>query len=117
MLPTPIAYTYEADTHCPQCAEKRFGLHNNLISGTDSEGNEVGVIAPWDEWHCEDSLVMQTLACATCATVLDTFTPLLDLRHAPNSACTGEPIMDGNKCVECEAVLCSCERGYGHDCE
>ena len=21
----PIAYTYEADTHCPACAEQRFG--------------------------------------------------------------------------------------------
>jgi hypothetical protein len=41
----PIAYTYEADVHCPSCTFKRFPNGE----GTDREGNQVGAIAPWDE--------------------------------------------------------------------
>lgn len=46
----PIAYTYDADTHCPGCALERFGTDDDgWINGTDAEGNPVGAIAPWDE--------------------------------------------------------------------
>ena len=41
----PIGYTYEADVHCPACTRERFPT----TEGVDSEGNEVGAIAPWDE--------------------------------------------------------------------
>ncbi len=59
----PIAYTYEADIHCPDCAEARFGrgpdgFIASLAAPTlpiDREGNLVGAVAPWDEWHsCND---------------------------------------------------------------
>jgi hypothetical protein len=53
----PIAYTYEADIHCPECAEKRFGPGAH---GTDREGNEVGAVAPWDETSPEGE------HCGTC---------------------------------------------------
>jgi hypothetical protein len=49
----PIAYAYEADLHCPPCARKRFGRckeHDQIACCVaDSEGNEPGVLAPWDE--------------------------------------------------------------------
>lgn len=45
----PIAYTYEADVHCPGCARKRFGAALDDPDTVDSEGNTLGVIAPWDE--------------------------------------------------------------------
>lgn len=59
----PIAYTYEAATHCPTCTELRFGVDENRNvpeDATDGEGNGVGVIAPWDtsDWpegiYCDD---------------------------------------------------------------
>ena len=55
--PDPIAYT-EADYHCPDCAEARFGRcpDDGFIACpddplgtahfTDFEGNPVGVVAP-----------------------------------------------------------------------
>lgn len=46
----PIAYTYETDFHCPNCAEDRFGRdEHGDISGEDREGNEVYPVFPWDE--------------------------------------------------------------------
>lgn len=74
----PIAYTYEADTHCPGCALERFGrcpdgwiaCADDPHRVTDREGNTVGVIAPWDEWH-EDGPGRFTLVCGTCSSVID----------------------------------------------
>jgi len=45
-------YTYEADLHCVDHADDRFG--DKLQDGTaeDSEGNPVGAHFTWDE--CED---------------------------------------------------------------
>lgn len=113
----PIAYTYEADTHCPECAEKRFGVNGyGFITGVDSEGNEVGVIAPWDEWYDITYYTDQTLACATCKRTIETYVPAPGVwSHPPNSDCDGETF--GIKCAECEAPLCTCEYAYGHDCE
>lgn len=63
----PEAYTYEADVHCPNCAEKRFGhcdAHGDIACCvTDSEGNEPGAVAPWDEWD-------GTMACSDCGYVI-----------------------------------------------
>lgn len=75
--PDPIAYTYEADYHCPGCAEERFGRSERGFIGedsTDNENNPVGVVAPWDEWqqfNGED----ETLACGTCGTVIEEYRP------------------------------------------
>ena len=60
----PIGYTYEADVHCPHCAEKRFGRSaDGFIAeeSIDSEGNPVGAIFSWDELseegeYCGDCL-------------------------------------------------------------
>jgi hypothetical protein len=53
----PVAYTYEADMHCPECAEKRFGPGAH---GFDHEGNEVGAVAPWEREHVKGE------SCGTC---------------------------------------------------
>ena len=64
----PLAYTYEADHHCYDCTVARFGS----TEGVDREGNEVGAVAPWDEWYNigEGS---QTLACGDCHDELATY--------------------------------------------
>lgn len=62
----PIAYVYEADTHCPPCAEKRFGRsERGFIAehSQDSEGNPVGAYFPWN-WEGD------LLACGTCHEVI-----------------------------------------------
>ena len=60
----PIAYVYDADIHCPTCAEDRFGRDRyGFIAGEgsfDCEGNGVGVVAPWDEVGETD------MYCGTC---------------------------------------------------
>lgn len=57
----PIAYTFEADYHCPACTEERFGRsETGFIAGesTDSEGNAVGVMFSWgvDSDHVESGV-------------------------------------------------------------
>lgn len=70
-MSSPLAYTYEADYHCPICALRRFGKdEDGDITGVDEEGNPVGVLSPWGEWQQftgED----ETLACGTCGEVID----------------------------------------------
>ena len=53
----PIAYVYDADIHCPKCAEY---ASKNLDNAEDSEGNPVGVIFNGDSWEYKDSY------CGTC---------------------------------------------------
>jgi len=64
----PIAYTYEADTHCHNCTVSRFGS----TEGTDSEGNQIGAIFSWDEWY-NVGTGSQTLSCGTCGEEIDTY--------------------------------------------
>lgn len=43
----PVAFTYEADLHCPTCTETRFGRgpHGFIAEdATDTEGNPVGAV-------------------------------------------------------------------------
>lgn len=79
----PIAYTYEADHHCPDCTLERFGAVNGFIAMQDADGispcldrhgNPVAVIAPWDEWE-QFNGESETLACGTCGAILDTYDP------------------------------------------
>ncbi len=70
----PIAYTYEADYHCPRCALARFGRSAAGWIGEgahDSEGNPVGVVAPWDEWTEPSDPRTQVLSCGTCGDEID----------------------------------------------
>ena len=71
----PIAYQYEADLHCPSCAEERFGRgpYGHIAeNSTDREGNPVSIIAPWDEWADVTVAGVHTLECGTCECVIDT---------------------------------------------
>ena len=63
---SPIAYTYEADYHCPDCTTKRFGEE---CEGTDNEGNSVGAVFSWDEWWQLDE-EREHLVCGDCGNVL-----------------------------------------------
>lgn len=86
----PIAYTYEADHHCPECAEARFGRCacgqvacwgdrdecGDTKPAQDSEGNDVGAVAPWDECLCG-------MTCGTCG---EEITPHPDLE--PGESCS-----------------------------
>lgn len=86
----PIAYTYNAEHHCPECTERKFGRcyeghiacghtpTSSWIEVTDDEGNEPGAIAPWDEWHvCSEHLqdfpdYAAVLMCGTCEGTIET---------------------------------------------
>jgi hypothetical protein len=71
----PIAYTYDADTHCPTCAARAFGVDSDgwiPVSAIDSENNPVGALAPWDEWY-DIGYGTQTLTCGTCGSDIDTY--------------------------------------------
>jgi hypothetical protein len=71
----PIAYTYEADYHCPGCAYERFGADEDgwiaAHDERDGEGNPVGVVAPWDEWWEPSEDGPQVLTCGTCGGEID----------------------------------------------
>jgi hypothetical protein len=65
----PIAYTYEADTHCPGCTAERFGTGPGgwiAEEAEDSEGNAVGALFAWDEWCEPREPGPQRLVCGTC---------------------------------------------------
>lgn len=89
----PIAYTYEADAHCPPCAIARFGHepgHNwPPEDARDREGNPVGAIWPWDEFHEPAESGRFTLSCGTCQGTITE----CDHGHAPES-------------IECECESC-----------
>jgi len=58
-MPDVIAYTYEADTHCAECARERFGDALDEPDTQDDEGNPIGAIFSTDE-HPEG------LSCGDC---------------------------------------------------
>lgn len=72
----PIAYTYNADRHCPECAWRKYG--SVLDEAIDDEGNPVGAIAPWDEWHIHSEHLQDfpdtpaVLMCSTCEEIIET---------------------------------------------
>lgn len=68
MTTEPIAYTYEADYHCPDCTAARFGAE---CQGTDSEGNEIHAVFPWDEWWDTSDWASETLICSDCGAEMD----------------------------------------------
>jgi hypothetical protein len=79
----PIAYTYDADYHCPACTEERFGRSERGFiaeDSEDSEGNPVGILSPWDEWWQETS-ECDVLGCSDCHGTIDTV-------HAVTPYCT-----------------------------
>lgn len=67
----PIAYTYEADIHCPDCAVKRFGRDDRGLpvpAGVqDREGNEPGAVFSWTERGGDGT---QGESCGTCGAVI-----------------------------------------------
>jgi len=59
-----IAYTYEADHHCPACAYARFGDALDNADTEDREGNTIGVVFDSDEYPDEG------IYCGDCGGVI-----------------------------------------------
>lgn len=94
----PIAYTYEADTHCPSCAESRFGKcehgfiacpsgdhggpHASGYIATDAEGNDIGAVFQWDD-------TTLGIVCSDCSTVI-VEGPGYDYETGDGGRCVGE---------------------------
>lgn len=76
---SPIAYTYDADTHCPDCAETRFGIcaahSQTACCVADSEGNEPGAIFNWDTGDWDNRPARNVLACGTCHDTIEESDP------------------------------------------
>ena len=93
----PIAYTYEADTHCIPCTVKRFAYFDhtgNVWAGgslvkvdwygvyldqQDNEGNLVHPVFSTDEWQEFDKSFLadnptQYLACGDCHEIIEEYT-------------------------------------------
>ena len=85
-----LAYTYDADTHCIDCTNKKFRAGWPLVSfvnptwsfsifnQVDKGGNFVHALYDIDEWYeLEDWYVqenpIQYLACGTCHGIIDTY--------------------------------------------
>ena len=74
-----IAYTYEADTHCIDCTNKRFGATPTYRIHRDNEGNLIDVVLSIDEWQELDEGFLaenptQYLVCGDCHEIIDTYT-------------------------------------------
>lgn len=128
----PIAYTYDADTHCPPCAELRFGrTPDGFIAGEDADGrpqydawdSPVGAIAPWEEW-CEPSEVgVVTLSCGTCGGIIEQHRhdeaapPCGHFRHWGDGV-IDDGTGDWETCDECGRLVCfdtDCPNGWRWD--
>jgi hypothetical protein len=48
-MPNVIAYAYEAEIHCPDCARERFGDALDEPNTQDDEGNPIGAVFSTDE--------------------------------------------------------------------
>lgn len=58
-----VAYTYEADIHCPNCAYDRFGdsLYNVTPPfPTDREGNDIHAV------YAGDEILLDHSTCGDC---------------------------------------------------
>ncbi len=115
----PIAYTYEADHHCPACAIARFGSGDNGIgadrwppeTARDNEGNPIGAVAPWDEWFEPSEVRVQVLTCADCGRELARYEPF-DLiedearkQGLDDGTAAGSWVIDGNTSTETAAAI------------
>lgn len=128
----PIAYTYEADTHCVKCAIARFGQEPGhpwpADDARDSEGNAIGAIFPWDQWHDVPSSGRYTLVCGTCHVVLDSCehpveSPVQECEPEPDEPCDcdtcgmgPDDLHDLGLCPDCEADLTIAGTEHATDC-
>lgn len=66
-----IGYAYDADYHCPSCAE-RIGA--DKVDWKDSEGNEASALFGDFEWYLNDAYEgkrFATFGCSTCHQVIE----------------------------------------------
>ena len=104
-----IAYTYEADFHCPACARKACALgeldpgdtvrgydeHEIPFDQTDREGNRVHPVFSLDELPCDLSVEAggyTPVTCGDCRAIIKEASPervLTNLRVAADAAARG----------------------------
>ena len=64
-----VGFTWEADLYCADCTQERFGEPADPVSPwldvSDSEGNPVGAVFPFDEFDYRSH-------CGGCHTPIDT---------------------------------------------
>jgi hypothetical protein len=105
----PLAYSFEASWNCPACTRARFGEDENGYppeSARDGEGNPIGAVAPWDEWHEPSEIRVQVLACDTCGRELDRWEPLdaitaeTERQGEVDGRAAGSWLIDGNSTQE-----------------
>jgi hypothetical protein len=130
--PRIIAYTYEADMHCPTCARERFGLSGGVrtndtdpmldyrgvrTDAVDREGNPVTPVFADADW-CGEQYLSHSLECADCQYVMASHSPSFHGFCNCEDGCeTGEcdacgdfrehdepERYDGCSCVNCEAA-------------
>jgi hypothetical protein len=54
-MATIVAYTYDAEYHCPDCAYARFGILLDADSTVDREGNPLYPVASWENIRPDES--------------------------------------------------------------
>jgi hypothetical protein len=101
-----LAYTYEADYHCKECAKVRFGedAHGFVPEDAqDSEGNSVGAVFGDSEWW-NPGEGNQTLSCSDCGRELDYHTEQPDEPEEGDLTTENfcEWFQDGKKVLVCE---------------
>lgn len=74
MTMKPMAFAYDADVHCPDCAVEHFG--GDVLESSegleDSEGNEPHAVFENEEWWQGPAYAeLETLTCGACGTILD----------------------------------------------
>lgn len=69
VMPSIIAWSYEADHHCCDCTEKRFGA-DVPESSRDNEGNPIHPVFSTDEQLSEGEDNRLPLVCGTCRAIV-----------------------------------------------
>jgi hypothetical protein len=106
--PAIIAWTYEADTHCVDCAYERFGDTLGAVDALDREGNEPQPVFSGDEWWEPSDPYCQTLHCGDCGH---------EMAHLCGEAREEEAEYDDDETATCGCDDCVAAEQYtGGDC-
>lgn len=104
-----LGYTYDCDTHCPDCARERFGSDDRGYvpdTATDSEGNFVGAIFDDTEWYDYYATEAQSLYCGTCSELIDEYTsPFVHDEEDEQPSCIDCTLSWANLCPRDRAGL------------
>lgn len=98
-----VAYTYDADWHCVDCAHRRFATDDAPRTipedATDSEGNFPMPVFWDDEWWDRYAEECQTLYCGTCG---------FECAHHCGTHVADDDEPDGPTYDDDETAMCDC---------